>query len=69
MPKVSKDSTTSIDQGGAGTEWRGDLRNPFRESPQVADVARDGTLNPLVGGRIPGAAETAGRARISVQCP
>jgi hypothetical protein len=25
MPKVSKDSTTGIDQGGAGTEWRGDL--------------------------------------------
>jgi len=25
MPKMSKDSTTGIDQGGAGTEWRGDL--------------------------------------------
>jgi hypothetical protein len=50
MPKVSKDSTTGIDQGGAGTEWRGDL-NGYTTS--FVKTAADADLTELLRG-LPG---------------
>ena len=50
MPKVSKDSTPSRDQGGAGTEWRGEL-NGYTTS--FVEVGADADLTELLRG-LPG---------------
>jgi hypothetical protein len=50
MPKVSKGSTTGIDQGGAGTEWRGEL-NGYTTSFVQTKV--EGDLTELLKG-LPG---------------
>jgi hypothetical protein len=50
MPKVSKDSTPPIDQGGAGTEWRSEL-DGYTTSFVV--VSADADLTELLKG-LPG---------------
>jgi hypothetical protein len=50
LPKVSKDSASPIDQGGAGTEWRGEL-NGYTTS--FVEVAADADLTELLRG-LPG---------------
>ena len=50
MPKVSKDSTSPVDQGGAGTEWRGELDG---YTTSFVEVRVDGDLTELLRG-LPG---------------
>jgi hypothetical protein len=50
MPSVSKDGSSPIDQGGAGTEWRGEL-NGYTTS--FVEVRVDGDLTELLKG-LPG---------------
>jgi hypothetical protein len=50
MSKVSKRSTPPIDQGGAGTEWRGEL-NGYTTS--FVEVSADADLTELLRG-LPG---------------
>jgi hypothetical protein len=50
MPKVSKDSTSPVDQGGAGTEWRGELDG---YAASFVEVRVDGDLTELLRG-LPG---------------
>jgi hypothetical protein len=50
MPSVSKGSSTPIDQGGAGTEWRGELDG---YTTSFVDVAADTDLTELLRG-LPG---------------
>ncbi len=50
MPKVSKDSTPPVDQGGAGTEWRGELEG---YTTSFVEVGADADLTELLRG-LPG---------------
>jgi hypothetical protein len=50
MPRVSKESSTPIDQGGAGTEWRGELDG---YTTSLVEVVADADLTPLLKG-LPG---------------
>jgi len=50
MPSVSKESSTPIDQGGAGTEWRGELDG---YTTSFVEVRVDGDLTELLKG-LPG---------------
>src|SRR5437870_1265100 len=50
MPKVSKDGASPIDQGGAGTEWRGELDG---YTTSFVEVRVDSDLTELLRG-LPG---------------
>jgi hypothetical protein len=47
MPKVSRETASPIDQGGTGTEWRGELDG---YTTSFVHVAQDADLTPLFEG-------------------